>query len=323
MADRAPAAGAADGFESPGGRDRPDRTTDAAGAPAGVVGWVAGEPVPSLALDAYLSSLACSAVGARVGVDGPPAEEAVAVARGPVAGTPTSYSNHSKSSAVRAWAVKGLLADRLFQREASRLGVTEPASSEAWLGALTTNGEVALAQPGDAEVLACYRSNLHRYRTPEARRVRHLLVADKATAERLAKEVVAAGDGVPASLAELAALWSLDEGTRARGGELGWVVRGRFAGAFEEAVFGACQGELCGPVESGFGWHLFTVESVRSARLRPFEECREEIIAELVADGRRAALRQWWGRRLAEAVRVPPGVEHPMYPGLPGAAHRH
>ena len=266
-----------------------------------VVGWVAGEPVPAPELDAYISELARSKVGIRLGVDAVPEEAA----------------------AVRAWAAKGLLADRLLEAEAARLGVGEPGSPEAWAGALLASGEILVEAPSDSEALACYRANQPRYRTAEARWVRHLVLAKKETADALASDVLASGTSAAIGLARLARQWSLDEGTRGRAGELGWVVRGQFAGAFEELAFAAQPGELCGPVETSFGWHLLVVQSIRPARVRPFDECREEILAELAADQRRVALRCWWGRRLAEAVRVPAGAEHPLCPGLPGSAHRH
>ena len=76
-------------------------------------------------------------------------------------------------------------------------------------------------------------------------------------------------------------------------------------------------------MNSAFGWHVLVVEEVRPAQERPFTECRDEITAEMAADRRQAAWRGWWERRVAEAINVPPGTEHPLSPGLPGSGHRH
>lgn len=301
-----------------------------------VVGWVAGEAVEAPALGAYLLALGGSAVGTRVGVDelaiGQPAQV------GEVRDGAGVDGPFSKQRALRTWAAKGLLADRLLEREAARLGVADPTSLDQWVNALEAAGEISVGPPSLADALACYQASLHRYRAGEARRVRHLLVAERAAAEILAAEVASAevagaGEGAPAAqaaggrvtivLGDLASRCSLDEGSRGRRGDLGWVERGQFAGALEEVIFAATPGQLRGPVESPFGWHLLVVEAVRQARLRPFEECREEILVELAADRRREAVRQWWGRRLVEAVRVPAGAEHPVHPGLPGSLHRH
>ena len=310
-----------------------------------VVGWVAGEAVEAPALGAYLLALGGSAVGTRVGVDelaiGQPAQV------GEVRDGAGVDGPFSKQRALRTWAAKGLLADRLLEREAARLGVADLTSLDQWVNALEAAGEISVGPPSLADALACYQASLHRYRAGEARRVRHLLVAERAAAEILAAEVAGAevagagggapaaqaGEGAPAAqagggrvtivLGDLASRCSLDEGSRGRRGDLGWVERGQFAGALEEVIFAATPGQLRGPVESPFGWHLLVVEAVRQARLRPFEECREEILVELAADRRREAVRQWWGRRLVEAVRVPAGAEHPVHPGLPGSLHRH
>jgi hypothetical protein len=258
-------------------------------------------------------------------------------AAGSVGGAPNRQSEGwvptsalSKQAALRAWAAKALLTDRLVAVEAARLGVSNLVCPDEWVRALLARGEICVSEPSEIEALAAYAANSHRYRAGEARRVRHLLVAERALAERLAGEARSAppmeGKAGPASvarLAELAARWSLDEGSRRRGGELGWVERGQLTGALEQAIFSAKPGEVCGPVESGFGWHVLVVEELRAEHTAPFVECKEQIMSELTADRRRAAFRQWWARRLSEAIVVPPGSEHPCYPGLPGSVHRH
>lgn len=278
-------------------------------AEADVVGWVAGEPVAAGDLEVYLAALGASDAGARLGLDVPAELTAGEHAE-----------RFSKAAALRTWGAKALLADRLFASEAARLGVGDVASLDDWLRALESAGELTVGEPDDGEALACYHANLYRFGQGEARRVRHLLVKDRNLAEKLAADARSSGAGL---LARLAQERSIDEGSSAHGGDLGWVERGHLAGSFEEAIFAAVPGDVCGPVESGFGWHVFVVEEVRPARTRDFEECHAQIKQELVGDRRRSALRQWWSRRLAEAVSVPAGAEHPTDPGLPGSVHRH
>ena len=172
--------------------------------------------------------------------------------------------------------------------------------------------------PTLAEARDYFRRNRHQYRTAEARHVRHILLADEPTAWRLRAETQR-----PGAFALLAARWSVDEGSRARRGDLGWVERGQLAGPLEEAIFAAAVGEVVGPLRSAFGWHLVLVEAARRGRDRAFSECRQAILADLAEDRRRAAVRDWLEGRLAVAVRVPDGAEHPLSPGLPGSAHRH
>ncbi|MGH9104262.1 MAG: peptidylprolyl isomerase [Acidimicrobiales bacterium] len=280
------------------------------------VGWVDGVPVTGAEVEDYLGRLSGTTVAARLGLEadaGPGGRGAPGT--GP---PPIPRGDAARAKAIRSWGAKALLADRLLAQEAARFGVQDPGSLEEWMAGLERAGALRPGRPGRAEVLANYCANEHLFREPEARRVRHVVVGDRGLAEHLA----ATAPG-PGALAALAQAHSLDEGSRARGGDLGWVERGQLSGPFEEAAFSAPPGQLYGPVASPFGWHLLVVEQVRAERVRPFAECEHEILATLVHDLRRGAWRQWWQRRLAEAISMAPGFEHPLVPGLPGSPHRH
>jgi len=276
----------------------------AAQAGAEPVGWVDGVPVETSALDAYLVELARSPQGTRLGLD--------------ATGGAAPGGDDQRTRAVRTWSARTLLTDRLLESEARRLGVGRPGSPDNWIDCLQAAGELEVLLPSEADAYACYQANRYRYELSEARLVRHVLVADKTSAYRLRTTLSG-----PSALAELAEEVSVDEGTRARGGSLGWVERGQLAGFLEQAIFDAAMGEICGPVESCFGWHLLVVEAVRAGRTRSFAECRNEIISELAGDRRRTAWREWWERRVAESITVPAGAEQILSRGLPGTSHRH
>ena len=59
--------------------------------------------------------------------------------------------------------------------------------------------------------------------------------------------------------ADVATQMSDDPGSGSNGGDLGWFGPGRMVDAFEEAAFGAEVGELVGPIETDFGFHLIEV----------------------------------------------------------------
>ena len=67
-----------------------------------------------------------------------------------------------------------------------------------------------------------------------------------------------------ADFAELARLNS-EDGTAARGGDLGWVYPGDTVPEFERAMNALAPGELSAPVRTPFGYHLIRVDERRAA----------------------------------------------------------
>lgn len=113
-----------------------------------------------------------------------------------------------------------------------------------------------------------------RFSTIEERKARHILVNFGADKDRAKKKIEALADTVAkgADFSSLAGSQSDDPGSKGKGGDLGWVRRGQMLETFEKALFGLKKGEVSGPVETEFGWHLIRLEDVREATTRPFEE---------------------------------------------------
>ena len=138
----------------------------------------------------------------------------------------------------------------------------------------------------DEDVRGYYEQNKNRWNVPEERRASHILIAfgeDKAASQKKAEEVLAAAKAKPEDFGRLAAENSTDAGSAADGGDLSWFGRGVMVKPFEDAVFAAKKGDIVGPVESEFGWHIIQVTDVRNTHVRPFEEVRAEIEAEYVS----------------------------------------
>lgn len=104
--------------------------------------------------------------------------------------------------------------------------------------------------------------------------VRHILTETEDEAEE-AKQRVESGD----EFSEVAQEMSQDPGSAANGGELGPVARGSTVEAFDEAAFNAEVGEVVGPVETEFGFHVLEVtDEVAGAE---FTEVEDEIRTQL------------------------------------------
>jgi peptidyl-prolyl cis-trans isomerase D len=138
----------------------------------------------------------------------------------------------------------------------------------------------------DADIAAEYSKNLASYRKGEEVTVRHILykadgtpaadAAARAKADSAVKRLKGGAD-----FAALAKAESEDPGSKASGGELGAVSRGRMVKEFEDAAFGAAQGDIVGPVKSPFGFHVIQVTGRSAERVQPLFEVSSSIRARL------------------------------------------
>jgi peptidyl-prolyl cis-trans isomerase C len=111
----------------------------------------------------------------------------------------------------------------------------------------------------------------------------HILVATAEEAEKLKADLAGGAD-----FAELAKAHSTDTGSGANGGDLGWFGLGMMVKPFEDAVVAAKVGEVSGPVQSEFGYHLILVKETRIAEKPTLDQLRDEL-AKQVEDAAIAA----------------------------------
>lgn len=142
----------------------------------------------------------------------------------------------------------------------------------------------------EADLKTYYEQNAGRIGGKEERRASHILVtvpqgapaAEKEKAKAKAEELLAQVKKNPESFAEVAKKNSQDPGSAAQGGDLDFFARGAMTKAFEDAVFGIkAKGEIVGPVESEFGYHVIRLTDLKVPKQRSFEEMRPTLEAEL------------------------------------------
>lgn len=151
----------------------------------------------------------------------------------------------------------------------------------------------ASATVTDAEVREFYRANKEdRYVRVSAR---HILVRTPAAARRVLDRLER-GMGFAALAREV----SVDEASARQGGDLGRITPGETLPAFEEAVLGADEGEIVGPVHTRFGYHVVEVTERREDSLA---EVSAEIRSELEQSENQTVLTDWL-TRLAREARV-------------------
>lgn len=140
-------------------------------------------------------------------------------------------------------------------------------SSEAYLQEMAMIEEEVLQQMymqtrvdeelTDEAVQAAYENWLVEYQATglgDEVRARHILVASKEEAEAVAAR---AADGE--DFAELAKELSTGP-SGVEGGDLGWFRYGDMVQEFADGAYALQPGEISGPVESPFGWHVIKME---------------------------------------------------------------
>lgn len=142
------------------------------------------------------------------------------------------------------------------------------------------------------ELRKSYQDNLALYTQPEERRASHILIKvdkgasaqDKARARARSQALRDEVAKSPARFAEVAKAQSEDPGSAAMGGDLDFFGRGAMVKGFEEAVFGMELGQIVGPVETEFGFHVIQLKAVRGGKQQAFEAVRAQIEAKLRQD---------------------------------------
>jgi peptidyl-prolyl cis-trans isomerase D len=123
----------------------------------------------------------------------------------------------------------------------------------------------------------------------EERRASHILIAagadakeaDKKAAAAKAKEIADRVRKNPASFADVAKKESQDPGSAVQGGDLGFFARGAMVKPFEDAAFAAKKGDIVGPVQSDFGYHVIRVTDIKPEKIRSLAEVAPAIEANL------------------------------------------
>ncbi len=121
-----------------------------------------------------------------------------------------------------------------------------------------------------------------RFNTIEAR---HILVETEEEAQDILQRLEDGED-----FAEIAQAESIDTASGEQGGELGEFARGQMVPEFEEAAFNAEVGEVVGPVESQFGFHIIEVLGRNEPELADVED---DIRAELSDSQVGEAIQAW------------------------------
>jgi peptidyl-prolyl cis-trans isomerase D len=170
--------------------------------------------------------------------------------------------------------------------DSNKAAFTQPAKTAYQVVVLDQEKVAATINVTDEQLRAAYSSSLDNFRMPERVHARHILLktdgksdaekkALQAKAEDLLKQLKGGAD-----FAELAKKYS-DDGSKEQGGDLGWFTHGQMVAEFDTAAFALKPKELSGVVTSQFGYHIIQTLEKDPAKLKPFEEVKDELAKEV------------------------------------------
>ncbi len=137
---------------------------------------------------------------------------------------------------------------------------------------------------------------------------RHILLATKKEADVISRAL----DEKKRSFDELAKLFSLDDATSYKGGDLGYHISGQLNPAFEREIAKLPLHTLSKPFQTELGWHIAVVEDRRAATVMPYEQA-----APLIRERLEQQAMAHHTQELAQQVRIEllaANSEHPVAP---------
>ena len=204
--------------------------------------------------------------------------------------------------------------EKAFQQALEQAGLTEEELREQIREQLPVQ-KVQVRVAGDAEasqeeVEKFYEENKKlQFTTPEQRCARHILF-NKDQREKAEEVKGQLQNG--ADFAKLAKEFSQDPAGAENGGDLGCLGKGETVPSFEEAVFNARQGEIVGPVESEFGYHLIEVTDIKERSTQPLSEVETQIREQLSTDEQAQKFSAWVQEQKEQRdVKYLPGYKPP------------
>src|SRR5258706_283158 len=133
-----------------------------------------------------------------------------------------------------------------------------------------------------------YQANIQQYQVPNRVHVEHILFMTvgkpdaeveeiKKKAEDVLKQVKKGG-----KFEELAKKYSEDPGSKAKGGDLGWITQGQTVPEFEKTAFSLSPGQVSDLVKTQYGFHIIKVLEKEAAHTKPFDEVKDSLGAPLL-----------------------------------------
>ncbi|MBI4445458.1 MAG: peptidylprolyl isomerase [Acidobacteria bacterium] len=137
----------------------------------------------------------------------------------------------------------------------------------------------------ETDTRAFYETNREQFKKPPMINASHILVETEEEAKQIEKSL---GEGK--DFVELAKVHSKDGNNSEKGGELGWIPKGRLVPEFDNAAFALEPGQVSKPVQTQFGWHIIRVSEKTPEGYLEFDEVKKNVSQQLLAEKQQQVL---------------------------------
>lgn len=193
-----------------------------------------------------------------------------------------------------------------FQKNIAKYQVPEKRSARYALLDLTKLR--SSVQISDDTLRAYYNEHINDYKVENRVHPEHILFktvgktdAEVAEIRKNAEDVLKQAQK-GANFEDLAKKYSEDDGSKPKGGDLGWIVEGQTVPQFQQAAFSLSKGSISDLVKTEYGFHIIKVLDKETAHTKSFEEVRNEILP-LVLDEKVNVQANDISNQMAAAVR--------------------
>lgn len=140
----------------------------------------------------------------------------------------------------------------------------------------------------DSDISAYYNTHKSTFSQAATRDVRHILVNNKALADRLEAQLKGG-----ANFATLAKKYSKDPGSASQGGKL-TISKGQTVPQFDKVAFSLATGKTSPPVHTQYGWHIIqALSAVKPAKTTPLSNVKESIRQQLLQSKKTSTMTDW------------------------------
>ncbi len=152
----------------------------------------------------------------------------------------------------------------------------------------------------EEEIESYYELHKDEFKLPPSVRLRVIVLNTKEDAQRALERLMNGED-----FSKVASDMSVDEDTRSKGGDVGWVVEGsekakRLMGSYQSKVFLAPKLAILGPYNVSGKWVIFRIIDKKESSYLDLEKVRKDIEEKLLQEKKDKIWREWYRSNMEE-----------------------